>query len=238
MEAGWQMESGFGQFISWDDREEDVDDGSPLLKPSDAIVCEWSHFATDVFFGENGHGPASRWRTWPKHAKVARTTSKASRTTRGITLDDCLDEFSEKEHLGADNLWYCPHCKAHRQATKRVELWKVPDILVVHLKRFSSNSSKALWDKIDEVVEFPIEGLDLTNRVAEGGNVPPELRLGEADESAIYDLYAVDEHMGTGVLEGHYWTHARNEKDGEWYYFNDARVSKASAKDLVVCQSQ
>ncbi|EEB88127.1 hypothetical protein MPER_14214, partial [Moniliophthora perniciosa FA553] len=47
------------------------------------------------------------------------------------------------------------------QATKRFDLWKVPDILVVHLKRFSN--SRMLRDKIDVFVDFPIEDLDLTS---------------------------------------------------------------------------
>lgn len=34
---------------------------------------------------------------------------------------------------------YCPSCKKHQQATKKFDLWSLPKILVVHLKRFSYN---------------------------------------------------------------------------------------------------
>lgn len=34
---------------------------------------------------------------------------------------------------------YCPSCKVHQQATKKFDLWSLPKILVVHLKRFSYN---------------------------------------------------------------------------------------------------
>lgn len=46
------------------------------------------------------------------------------------------------------NLWnnniltlsrYCPSCEKHQQATKKFDLWNLPKILVVHLKRFSYN---------------------------------------------------------------------------------------------------
>lgn len=30
---------------------------------------------------------------------------------------------------------FCRHCKAHRDSTKKLEIWKVPPILLVHLKR-------------------------------------------------------------------------------------------------------
>jgi ubiquitin carboxyl-terminal hydrolase 4/11/15 len=39
-------------------------------------------------------------------------------------------------------MWYCPTCKEHRQATKKLELWRVPEVLVVHLKRFSYRCAK------------------------------------------------------------------------------------------------
>ncbi len=55
----------------------------------------------------------------------------------------------------------------------------MPKILVVHLKRFSY--ANRLWrDKIDTVVDFPLNGLDLSSYVQ-----------GPQDEPPIYDLYAV-----------------------------------------------
>ena len=37
---------------------------------------------------------------------------------------------------GAD-AWLCPHCKKQQQgATKSLGLWSLPDVLVIHLKRF------------------------------------------------------------------------------------------------------
>jgi len=50
---------------------------------------------------------------------------------------------------------YCPKCKKHQQATKKFDLWSLPDTLIIHLKRFSYNR---YWrDKIDALVEFPIK---------------------------------------------------------------------------------
>lgn len=49
---------------------------------------------------------------------------------------------------------YCPTCKKHQQATKKFDLWSLPRLLVVHLKRFSYN--RCWRDKLDTVVDFPI----------------------------------------------------------------------------------
>ena len=39
--------------------------------------------------------------------------------------------------LGADDAWFCPNCLHRQQGTvKRLSLWSLPDILVIHLKRF------------------------------------------------------------------------------------------------------
>lgn len=47
-------------------------------------------------------------------------------------------------------------CKEHREATKQMSLWRLPEILTIQLKRFSFRN--LLWrDKIDQKVHFPIE---------------------------------------------------------------------------------
>ncbi|ORX47413.1 cysteine proteinase [Hesseltinella vesiculosa] len=109
-----------------------------------------------------------------------------------VTLMDCLDEFTKEEELSEDDLWYCPRCKEHQRATKKFDIWHLPDVLVVHLKRFSH--TRTLRDKIDAFIDFPLEELDLTDRVL--GNDP------QSDDRYIYDLYAVDNHFG-GMGGGH-----------------------------------
>ena len=72
-----------------------------------------------------------------------------------INLSECLKLYTSQEKLGADDAWYCPNCQKHQQATKKFDLWSLPEMLVIHLKRFSYNR---YWrDKIDTVIEFPIK---------------------------------------------------------------------------------
>ena len=40
----------------------------------------------------------------------------------GVDLLQCLELFSREETLDADNAWYCPQCKEHREACKKIEV--------------------------------------------------------------------------------------------------------------------
>ena len=95
-----------------------------------------------------------------------------------------------------------------------MELYAINEIMIIHLKRFRNNR------KIDNLIEFPLEGLDL-------GNYLPN-----KNEKYIYDLFAVANHIG-GLQGGHYFAYCKNFIDGEWYEFNDSNVSKISEKNVV-----
>jgi ubiquitin carboxyl-terminal hydrolase 4/11 len=137
----------------------------------------------------------------------AKRKARSHRKRKGLTLEECLDEFGKEEILSEMDTWYCPRCKEHRRASKKFELWKTPDILVMHLKRFSSSAMRR--DKLDVLVDFPIEDLDLTSRVVER----------EEGKQEVYDLFAVDDHWG-GLGGGHYTAFAKSFIDGKWYEYN------------------
>ena len=93
---------------------------------------------------------------------------------------------------GIVNLFrYCPSCKTHRQASKKLDLWRLPEILVIHLKRFSYN--RYFRNKLETFVDFPINDFDLSNYMAHKN----------IHMSHHYMLYAVSNHQG-GMGSGHY----------------------------------
>lgn len=86
---------------------------------------------------------------------------------------------------------YCPGCKNHQQASKKLDLWRLPEILIIHLKRFSY--SRSLKNKLETYVDFPIDNLDLSAYIAcKNGNL-----------SNRYMLYAISNHYGS-MGGGHY----------------------------------
>ncbi|KAK5654111.1 hypothetical protein OQA88_7542 [Cercophora sp. LCS_1] len=208
----------------------DPDDG-PLIRLGEGIVVDWNEDAFDNVFGNEdkdkqaddvrGKKLFGNFEVLEDPGIEKKRELRQRRRTKGIALDDCLAEFEKEEILSEQDTWYCPRCKEHRRASKKFDLWRTPDILVVHLKRFSSTGWRR--DKLDALVDFPIEGLDLTERVVSK----------EDGKQEIYDLIAVDNHYG-GLGGGHYTAFAKNFLNGEWYDYNDAQVSPVKELAKIV----
>ena len=64
-------------------------------------------------------------------------------------IQDCLDVFRRPEQLDEENTWYCNKCKDHVQATKTIEIFKAPPIMVLCLQRFKSHNIY-FKDKLDD----------------------------------------------------------------------------------------
>lgn len=207
------------QEIEADDEQEAPDDG-PLIRPGEGLVVDWNEDAWDSLFGgsidkNDAHGCPTYVNppTLKDPGLLSTRKARISQKNTGIPLDDCLDEFGKEEILSEMDTWYCPRCKEHRRASKKFEIWRTPDILIMHLKRFSSVGYRR--DKVDALVKFPIEGLDLSSRVVE--------RQDGKDE--IYDLIAIDDHWG-GLGGGHYTAFAKNFVDGRWWSYNGMHSQK------------
>ena len=53
-------------------------------------------------------------------------------------LADCLKQFQKREKLFGNERWFCPKCKAPKDSERTLELWRVPPMLIIHLKVRSS----------------------------------------------------------------------------------------------------
>ena len=136
-------------------------------------------------------------------------------------MKDCLEYFRQTEKLGADNAWYCNVCKDHVEATKRIEIYKVPPVLILCFQRFKSHNIY-FKDKLEDKIVFPMENLDLSQYVLNQTN-----GLGE-QVTLNYDLYAVSNHYGS-LAFGHYTAYGKNPETGVWYDYNDSSISQLSA---------
>lgn len=140
------------------------------------------------------------------------------------TLDDCIDLYLKEEFLTGMDQYYCGKCMTHVDGTKKQDLWMLPPVLIVHLKRFKYNDYGKVGSKNDAAIDYPIVGWDLKSHVKSSRGVYPR-----------YDLYAVANHMG-GLSGGHYTAHTLNRFDDTWYEFNDSSyrsVNESIHKDLT-----
>ncbi|KAI5957057.1 hypothetical protein KGF57_003366 [Candida theae] len=202
--------------------DEEANTTTTLVNRSSVLLCDWDK---DIYMKLFGNTSLTTWVTPPELVNQELVESKARferQRKSKITLAECLRSFSTPEVLGEHDLWYCPNCKDHKRATKSIQIWSTGDILTIHLKRF--HSARAFSDKIDVVVDFPIEGLDMKPYLAN-----PSVQ----EKDCIYDLIAVDNHYG-GLGGGHYTASVKNFKDDKWYYFNDSRVTEINNPEELV----
>uniref|UniRef100_A0A8D0AVK5 Ubiquitin carboxyl-terminal hydrolase 8 n=1 Tax=Sander lucioperca TaxID=283035 RepID=A0A8D0AVK5_SANLU len=139
-------------------------------------------------------------------------------STSKCSLQDCLRLFSKEEKLTDNNKVFCRHCKAHRDSTKKLEIWKVPPILLVHLKRFSYEGR---WkQKLQTSVDFSLDTLDLAQYV-----------IGPKQSLKRYSLFGVSNHYG-GLDGGHYTAYCKNAPKQRWYKFDDHEVTEISTSSV------
>ncbi|TPX40798.1 hypothetical protein SeLEV6574_g06400 [Synchytrium endobioticum] len=128
-----------------------------------------------------------------------------------VTLDDCLKHFLEEEQGLED--WSCSKCKGSR-GVKKLDLWSLPPVLVLHLKRFARHPRYLAWRKQDRMVDYD-ETIDLAPFIAEDAPL--------ANSNVQYELFGVSNHIGT-MGAGHYTAHCK--RNSEWYSFDDEKVDQ------------
>ncbi|RZF39639.1 hypothetical protein LSTR_LSTR001160 [Laodelphax striatellus] len=140
--------------------------------------------------------------------------------TRKLNLQDCLDIFASTEKLESGNTWNCPSCKKPSVGgTKKFDVWTLPNVLIINLKRFSYIVNR--HDKLNKKVDYPLENLKLNDYL-----------VNKNHPSVSYNLIGVINHYG-GPSEGHYTAFAKNRVDNEWYCFDDSNIHKLKEKDVV-----
>jgi ubiquitin carboxyl-terminal hydrolase 4/11/15 len=159
----------------------------------------------------------------PEEAPQTCALSPATSSGTRITLEDCLRNFTRGEELQQEDWVKCEKTDKFERSLKKLDIWSAPDCLIVHLKRFGSELLTGPVEKIESMVEAPMD-FDLT----------PWLRGTIPDGGAQYRLYAVVNHSGS-LSFGHYTAYARVGENEErpWYHFNDATVSHAREEDVV-----
>jgi ubiquitin C-terminal hydrolase len=144
--------------------------------------------------------------------------------TGNDTLTNCLKKFSETEVLDGDEAYHCEECNDKVKATKSIEVWEPPEVLIIHLKRFENYvtpQGRVGLKKKHGLIDFPLEGLELTECLSD---VYPRKKM-------TYNLYATCEHSG-GYSGGHYISRCRNALNNLWYEFNDTTVRHIPDKDI------
>ena len=131
---------------------------------------------------------------------------------------------------------YCSSCDGFQAAIKQLQVWKLPPILIIHLKRFRFNGKNLT--KINKLVTFPLDDLHIAN----AASVAQE-SMSETERQLVhshYRLFAVLDHFGT-LTSGHYVSYATAMNpeatgvhgDTAWYEFNDSTCREVPTGKVV-----
>lgn len=118
--------------------------------------------------------------------------------------------FSTGEEHGAQEL------------TRGMIIDAFPPVLHLQLKRFQYDISKDAMVKLNDFFEFP-EEIDLSPYLADNA---------DRSEPWTYIIYGVVVHSG-GIAGGRYDAFLRPGHDGQFYKFDDERVTKATLKEAI-----
>ena len=155
----------------------------------------------------------------PESQQVKGTYSFRTKSTQTCSLYDCFDEFNKTEYIGEDGQWFCEHCNKLTNIEKKLSLSTLPQILIIQLKRFSSDPQSNT--KISTLVEYPLKNFDLSAYVTnpkKGRTIP-------------YDLVAVSNHWGS-LSGGHYTAYGKIAQTNDWYDYNDKRVEQVDISQV------
>jgi ubiquitin C-terminal hydrolase len=114
-------------------------------------------------------------------------------------LLECFREYTRPEFLSNENAWYNESTSSYENVLKRLSFFNLPPILVVTLNRMDATGGKR-----NQLVDCPLDGLDLTEFVS-GYHSPPFY---------LYDLYGIVYHHGN-MQGGHYTASVRHVGDDE-----------------------
>lgn len=106
-------------------------------------------------------------------------------------------------------------------------------ILIIQLKRFMMNNYGVISQKLNTMVDYPIEKLDITDHIDESSPYR---------HKSIYNLFAVNCHHTLGPFNtinfGHYTTLIKNRLNGKWYKYDDGReIEEMDFEDELVTRS-
>ncbi|CAH2268517.1 jg3777 [Pararge aegeria aegeria] len=135
------------------------------------------------------------------------------------TLADCLKLYLNDEMIPG---WNCPNCKEKRDAVKKLDISRLPPVLVIHFKRFYVDPKEYMcnaYRKKQTYIDFPLEDLDMRQFSLQCPGNP------------IYNLYAVSNHYGS-MEGGHYTAYCKSSVYGKWYKYDDHLVTEIPASEV------
>jgi hypothetical protein len=137
------------------------------------------------------------------------------------TMDDSFKDYIQVETLEGDNKYHADKFGL-QDAKKGVIFEKLPQVLHLQLKRFEYDFMHDTMMKVYDRYEFP-EVWDASPYLSDDA---------DRSESYIYHLHGVLVHSGD-LNAGHYYAFLKPKKGGQFFKFDDDRVTPATNKEAM-----
>jgi len=169
-------------------------------------------------------------------------------------IDQSLAAFVEGEMLEGDNAYHCAQCDKKVNTLKRACLKKLPNHLIMVLKRFEFDFDAMAKVKVNDLWEFPTR-LNLEAYTQQGLRKAEKAKKNENDINQDTEQKNEDnqeyptsyfEYKLTGVVihlgfadSGHYYSLIQDREapevpeDKKWYEFNDHMVTNFDPKNIA-----
>ena len=190
------------------------------------------YIVTDVFAGkscssvtcENCKHVSNRFEDFYNLTVEVKNFTNLNDSLQKINTPEIIDEFK------------CSNCNQKVTIKKVTALNKLPNVLIVQLKRFSLNYDTGNTQKVNSKFEFP-KILDLKQFCSEQFNKEETLdTYNRVDDYYEYELKGINVHRGSAD-RGHYFSFIDVNRDGKnnlintyekevWLQFNDSHVSE------------
>ena len=137
------------------------------------------------------------------------------------SLDDSFRDYVQVETLEGENK-YMAEGFGLQDAKKGVIFESFPNVLHLQLKRFEYDFNRDAMMKVNDRYEFP-----------EIWDASPYLHeKADKSEPYIYHLHGVLVHSGD-LNAGHYYAFLKPDKEGDFFRFDDDRVTRATKREAT-----
>ena len=173
------------------------------IKTNDIIAVEWDKDVYKTEINKNNLNLVM------KHSSTNLIEENSKQKEDEISLNDCLKLFTKEEEI---NDIQCEKCKKKTLFKKTLEIERLPQYLVIVLKRFKYILTTSV--KIQNLIKFPLDDLPLQNYVS------------QKNINYKYNLFGLINHSGS--LEwGHY--NSIFKVNDIWALFDDSSVSEINS---------
>lgn len=141
------------------------------------------------------------------------------------TLEECFKEYTSEDKLDDNNKFICSNCSGKggeiqlRSAVKQLQLHTLPEVFIIHLKRFNIDH---IVTKNTMHVEYPL--------LIDVGRYCTGQLSNDKRQSTRYSLFAVIQHIGT-LNFGHYTAYIK--MDDHWYKADDSLVTEVTEREAL-----